>query len=197
MNQPETTEIPEGWGRIYALADPKEPTVPKYIGRTTSTLKVRLWDHYGESKKKKHETKPVSAWVRELRSGGISPLIFTVETAPIENLNARENYWIVFYRPSSHLLNAHDGIGELGEPQKQNSKVKAITAPFLKAANEKRKRKIFDERGLVLDSLRQASKFLGVHQRRINQCVERGWKLNGSLWRFINNPAQPYEYDSV
>ncbi len=196
MSNVEQSIIPEGWGRIYAMADPRNPRLPVYVGRTTSTLQTRLWDHYGEAKKEKNKARPIAVWVREVRALGLNPVLYTLETAPIESLQSRENYWIVFFRPLGTLLNVHDGIGELGTGPRLSEKQKAITAPFLKAANEKRKKRVLNDLGVVYESLSDAAESAGVSERKMKENISKGWSVSGRTWRFIKNDKadfEPYE----
>src|SRR5690348_2937631 len=97
-SQTETDEIPEGWGRIYAMSDPRNPALPRYIGQTRKTLRHRLMLHREDSSKR-NRSSLVNAWIRELRSEGLVPVIYQLEVAQAEKLFERENHWIVFFRP--------------------------------------------------------------------------------------------------
>lgn len=187
-SQTETAEIPEGWGRIYAMADPRNPRLPVYVGLTTTELRRRLWSHYSEARKKKHENRPVSIWLRKMKSEGIRPVIYTLEVAPKESLLSRENYWIVFFRPLGTLLNAHDGIGEFGEPMKQRGGTREATLPFLTAANESRKKPVINDAGERFESIAKARKAIGVSEAGFRQCMRSGWKCKGHHWKFSENP---------
>lgn len=75
-------------GSIYALVDPRDRAV-RYVGQTVCTLNKRLWEHLS-----KPTNENMRAWVYELKSLEMLPVIELLETVDRSRLNAFEDYWM-------------------------------------------------------------------------------------------------------
>lgn len=118
-------------GAIYVLSDPRNPSVPKYVGLTKNPIRQRLYEHLVRSYTQPDH--PLSIWLRELDAENIIPTITVLERAEIEQLSKRETAWIRFYRPLGSLLNISDGPGMLG----QKGVVSALNRQATAARNRK------------------------------------------------------------
>lgn len=103
---------PDGFGFVYSLCDPSNPNVPRYVGQTIGSMARRLAGHKCHAKTKPDW--PVSKWMSELFSKGLHPIARVLETVPIIELDAREEAWIVFFKPLGVLTNRSNGVGMKG-----------------------------------------------------------------------------------
>lgn len=86
---------------IYALSDPANPSLIKYIGKTKAGLKNRLVGHLrDETNKKKMD------WFNGMKP--LKPLIWPIEVCNSQNWAEREKHWISFFRPIG-LFNISEG----------------------------------------------------------------------------------------
>lgn len=91
---------------IYALADPNKPSEIRYIGKTRSKLRGRLFQHVnGVNRYACHR----SAWIKSLLKEGRIPMIWPLEFIPEEIWQERERFWVKFFRPLGLLTNHDDG----------------------------------------------------------------------------------------
>ena len=84
---------------VYALVDPGEPTVVRYVGSSRHMAK-RLADHaYSVSGKQDAERK---AWVREMRKAGRTPVMVVLEELDAQKASFEMHYaernWIERFR---------------------------------------------------------------------------------------------------
>lgn len=111
-----------GSGHIYGLQDPREPGVTRYVGRTLTSLPVRLARHVIASEK---DTAPVNVWVAGIVAVGLSPVIVLldrVDEGTIGDLRALEQHWIDELLASGRLLNLE------GTPEYRAHKVARLHA---------------------------------------------------------------------
>lgn len=101
-----------GYGFIYALYDPQNPGVPRYVGRTTQPLLRRMARH--KCWIKSHSSHPLSIWINSLLICGSHPIGRVLENVGIPDLQKREEAWIKFFKPLGLLANRSDGNGSKG-----------------------------------------------------------------------------------
>jgi GIY-YIG catalytic domain len=105
-------QIPQtGFGLIYALSDPRNPRLPKYVGKTLRDLRRRLSAHLCLSSQKNETLK---LWISELKLEGLIPTAYVLEQASKEKLGEREEAWISFFKPLGILTNKSNGDGSKG-----------------------------------------------------------------------------------
>ena len=98
---------------IYTLTDPRDDTV-RYVGRTTSTGNPEL---AVQSRLKEHlrctdtNTRKI-AWIRELRTAGMQPIVKVIEVVHWRQGDEKELYWIQFYLSTNAPLTNLRSIGE-------------------------------------------------------------------------------------
>lgn len=94
---------------IYALVEPLNYDVPRYIGKTVAPLYKRLRAHKVEAKRRPH--RPVSEWITASLSKRFGPGIRWIETVSADSSwQDRERYWIAQAREHGHsILNQTDG----------------------------------------------------------------------------------------
>lgn len=172
---------------IYALSDPRNKTVPKYVGRTIKPLRQRLSGHRCVAKRYPHY--PVSKWVTELKSIGLIPVIYALEVVTGENGKERETHWIRFFKPLG-LLNRSDGDGRLGNPMSEQELTEFhksdnfITNQVkLKEANRKRMKRVIGDDGTTFNSVAEAYKTLKVSEWGLRDCIKHHWRVKGIYWR--------------
>lgn len=80
---------------VYALVDPEDPELVRYIGRTHDPV-TRYRHHCTEG------TEAVFAWTTSLIQAGRSPLMLLVERCAAADIAEREAHWIHHYRDRHH-----------------------------------------------------------------------------------------------
>lgn len=184
--------IPKGWGQIYALSDPRNPRVPKYIGQTCNRLRTRLCAHLSDSRRPENGIRPVCAWVHDLEMEGLVPIIYSLEVAKKEALIDREHHWIMFFRPLGTILNVMDGVamkwGELSETEKRIRSARRAKARKRKSVG----RPVVNDVGWEAESISQAAISFGTTPSAIRASMRKGRKCVGFAWRYKdqNNSAQ-------
>ena len=97
---------------IYALFDPREPALVRYVGKTEKTMQFRLSRHLAETRLglKAHRFH----WIASLLASGITPAIRLVAKVPASEWQLHERKWIKHYRNAGHPLtngsNGGDGL---------------------------------------------------------------------------------------
>ena len=172
-------------GYIYALADPNNPKLPRYIGRTCTSLKRRLSAHRCWAKSHTHH--PFAQWLIEVYARGTKPIAFELERCDVSVMQERETAWIRFFRPLGSLTNRSDGDGHLGLKVVRSPLNIAITSVKLREANERSKKRVIGEDGREFASMADAVRSLGVSRRAFNQALKEGWRVRGQYWSVINN----------
>lgn len=91
--------------RIYGLIDPRTEEI-RYIGKSSRGMR-RAYQHAYEKYKGKGEK---ARWIASLQEEGLSYEIITLENVSSrEELDARETWWIAWYRPLGRLTNVSAG----------------------------------------------------------------------------------------
>lgn len=91
-------------GCIYALADPRNPGVWRYIGRSFRPV-VRRTQHVGASRRLRQGATAKERWIADLVSNGLHPRIIVLERDVQPNLlGARERVWIIVSLRDGHPL---------------------------------------------------------------------------------------------
>jgi hypothetical protein len=79
---------------IYALIDPREPSIWRYIGRSFRPDR-RRFQHMHQSRCVPHSTTQKARWIRRLSSAGLPPSVLVLESGiPLRDARAREQFWI-------------------------------------------------------------------------------------------------------
>jgi len=194
---------------IYALSDPRNRTIPKYIGQTTVSLRRRLWGHFSFVKQRPNY--PVHKWIAALRSENLVPVIFALEETDTDNASLRETHWIRFFRPLGSLLNQSDGPGMLGmkhplprevidrqAASKRGKKMKPerkehwlnhpnniIGRQKLAAYNAEKSRPVVCNDGRTFASINAAAKAIGRDGATLGKAMKEGWMCNGFRFSFL------------
>lgn len=90
---------------IYALIDPRNTNVVRYIGFTKKTLERRLIEHLSDARRGHMNHR--CNWIRSLTKDNIRPIISIIEEVTEDNWQEREKYWIRFYKET--LTNTTEG----------------------------------------------------------------------------------------
>ncbi len=94
--------------KIYYLLDPETNQV-RYIGKTISTLRDRLYSHISNTKIKTHK----SDWIKSLKNRGLRPLIELIDEVSDDKWADEERFYISYLRfVGCDLVNMSEG----GEP---------------------------------------------------------------------------------
>lgn len=88
---------------IYAIFDPREPEVFRYVGATKHTIKARLSEHLCLAKR--HPDSPFREWMNDLMLKGVRPGIKLLETCFGEKVIEAEKFYIGLFRDDPRFLN--------------------------------------------------------------------------------------------
>lgn len=103
--------------KIYYLMDPETNQI-RYVGKTVSTLRERLYSHIYNTKIKTHK----SGWIKSLKTRGLKPTIELIEEVSDDIWADEERFYISYFRfLGFDLTNMSDG-GELDNTGKKFSK---------------------------------------------------------------------------
>lgn len=167
---------------IYVLIDPRDDKI-RYVGKTGRLPEERLKEHC----KKQHNSNYYSYWINKLRSLKLKPIMRVIEECDEFTWEAREIYWIRYYRQLNYdLVNTTEGGGGLvGYKASEETRRKLSYAAkgeknpnFGKSHSDEAKRKIGESSKLRIHSeetRRKRSKSLrGVakseeHKRKISE----------------------------
>lgn len=197
---------------IYALSDPRNPSVIRYIGQTVRSLAIRASDHVTNAWK--HPSLAKSRWIRELIDTHMYPKIWPLEVCDTSNSFARELYWVRFFKPLGLLANGivknnPNRFHLLTEEHKQklrNCKRRPVSVEArlrmsrlrrgrrrtvrqqeqilsLSKLTSKKVRCI--ETGCVFDSATQAGKSVGSKAAKISLAIKRKGFCKGLSWEYI------------
>ena len=79
---------------IYALVDPREPSVWRYIGRSFRP-EGRRFQHMRQSMRVRRGATEKERWIKNLLQAGLLPSAVTLEGGiPLRDARAREQLWI-------------------------------------------------------------------------------------------------------
>lgn len=170
---------------VYALSDPRNPSLPRYIGKTKTSPRRRLSAHRCWAKS--HRDTPLGDWINSLSQISLVPTIYVLETL-VDGAKQREEYWISFFRPLGTLTNRSNGDGPLGLKQGPPCKLNQdITRPILMACNEKRKKPVIAiETGQTFPSIREAVRELDCSYNGFKEAMKMGWKCRGVHWKILS-----------
>lgn len=83
---------------VYALIDPRKPTIPRYIG-ATEHLATRLTKHISQAKQQSKTYKDI--WINQLLAEGNKPTTLVLgESTPVYN----EAFYIKLYKSQGIIL---------------------------------------------------------------------------------------------
>lgn len=127
---------------IYTLADSIDSESIRYVGQTVLTLPKRLNRHINSCSCKSTKITYKDNWIKSLLNQGRTPEIKLIETINSDDIslwNAREIYWISFYKSLGHRL-TNSSLGGRGgrwseEMKKKASKTRKGRAPSEKCLN--------------------------------------------------------------
>lgn len=93
---------------IYGLYDPRTDEI-RYVGKTVNQ-QTRLWSHVRNNTKEVGTNAQKSAWVNELKSLNLKPIMKIIEVCNDDTWPEREKYWIGYYQKlGKDLFNIFSG----------------------------------------------------------------------------------------
>lgn len=127
----------QGTVSIYALFDPREPDVVRYVGKTQMKIETRRTRHVGEARRglKNHR----GNWIRGLLKDGFAPEVRLLAEVPAGDWQEHERRFIAIYR--STLTNSTDGGEGLENPSEATRQKMSIANTGRVESEETRKRK--------------------------------------------------------
>lgn len=170
---------------FYTLTSTDEPNRVRYVGVTSSTLKIRFQGHKQKARSK-HITQPVHHWMRKKYDTGHDVICTQIDTCKEKDWKSREIYWISYYRKlEPELLNIQKGGS--GVVTKEMRTIDGMTRT--KLAHIKPVGAYDDEGNLVktFDSLTEAAN--SIYNSKGNICtVLQGKKKHcgGYVWKYLD-----------
>jgi len=127
---------------IYALSDPRDVDIVRYVGKTVQKPAKRLAKHIMDAsscKQPNHRTN----WIRSLLAVGVSPVMRILEVVdPVEEFTA-ERRWIASLKIEHPLVNGTDGgQGQSGRVLSDATKRKIGIANSNRAISVEHRQKI-------------------------------------------------------
>lgn len=122
---------------VYALSDPRQPAVPRYIGRSS----------IGISGARRHLRMahrgtwgPLYTWIRALAREGIGYRIAVLEEPPADRLVERQNWWVhLHHRTILNLGDVLNGADKLAAKRIRNGFSVGETRAFYIAPDRRRR----------------------------------------------------------
>lgn len=179
---------------IYALSDPRRPSLIRYIGMTERPLQHRIRGHFCECLRKNARSKnsPKNVWIRSLLAEGVRPIIWPLEICQNIDGDERERFWIRLFRNLNGFLNRAVGGRRAIKPSKEILEArmkrreasrrgfrseKSITYASSTSVPVKR-----IDTGETFPSMAMAAKSIGVNAACILRAIRNNWKSGGSKW---------------
>ncbi len=94
--------------KIYCLKDPRDGAI-RYVGKTVQKLRCRLASHFCRDRNEKNYTE---AWIKALKNEGIKPIIELIEEVAETVWEAKEKYYIQYYKELGYKLTNHSIGGD-------------------------------------------------------------------------------------
>jgi hypothetical protein len=95
--------------KIYKIVDPRNKDIVRYVGKTTMSLKKRMYSHlfHGRNKRKT----PLYLWINKLLIDNVIPIIELIEEVNEDIWVEKEIYWISHYKSifGKKILNLSSG----------------------------------------------------------------------------------------
>ena len=122
---------------IYALFDPRQPEVVRYVGKTCKKPETRRTRHVGEARRgiKNHR----GCWIRSLLADGIVPGVRLLAEVPSSDWQKQEQTFIALYRDT--LANSTDGGEGLENPSEETRRKMSVADTGRVESEETRRRK--------------------------------------------------------
>lgn len=114
---------------IYALSDPRKPSLIRYIGKTRNTLRERRSSHVNPCGHKKSPNCHKVRWIKKVLSEGFIPIIWPLEICSQYNWKERETFWIKFFKPLGlcNQTNGGEDWGYFRKPKKPRTTKYKVT----------------------------------------------------------------------
>src|SRR5205809_574439 len=94
LRLPATRPAPADGCSVYALVDPREPNIWRYVGRSFQP-KPRCAQHIADSRKICRYRTAKEIWIAGLLADGLEPRVILLETGiPAQQAEAHEYVWI-------------------------------------------------------------------------------------------------------
>src|SRR6185295_5335116 len=108
-----------GVGVVYGLFDQYFPLQLRYVGQTSISPVIRLYQHFSQNRKYR-----VFRWVKEVESSGSEVSMRILGRYPLSDLNAAEKKWILFWGNYCDLLNLNHQPEKKKQRKKRQNRLK-------------------------------------------------------------------------
>lgn len=167
---------------IYTLSDPRTGEV-RYVGKTSSRLSLRLWQHI-RSPKNTHK----DCWIKSLLGVGLKPVIEELESFSDDSTwQSAEDFWIVTLRFLGCRLTNLDTGGRGGKRLSPETRLKMSLSRLGKPSPLKGRKLSPRQRANVVAALRRTMQKPETLQKMRNRML--GTKLSPEARRKISVKA--------
>jgi len=183
-------------GVVYFLADPNEPTVPRYVGKTWGRLEERLGEHLRAARR--GSSTYSARWIRAVLARGCVPALSVLSFAVSENaLNFQERAWIDGYRAAGarlcNLTAGGEGNLDWNPTQETRARIGAASRGRTHAVSvEARERIAAWHRGRRVSEATRA-KLRAAAQGRRNSAVSEANRRRTGVWKWSPERRARYE----
>lgn len=162
--------------KIYKLIDPFTYEI-RYIGKTSRSLKKRLWEHINGAKYDSKEKSHKNNWIRQVLDNGGKPEIELITEVNESKWEQEEVDQIAAHKIKHPITNIASGGTDGGRVNKRKvAKMDYLTLEILKTYN----------------SIEAAEQEEGIRYTRIiDGCSGRKLVINDHLWRYIGEDGLP------
>ena len=122
---------------IYALFDPRQPEVVRYVGKTEKKIEIRRMRHMGEARRGKRNHR--CNWIRSLLAAGIEPGVRMLAEVSRNGWQEHERAFIQRFRQT--ITNGTDGGDGLENPSDEVREKMSIANRGRIESEETRRRK--------------------------------------------------------
>ena len=186
-----TPKDPNARTSIYVLKDPRNDKI-RYVGKTVSTLKVRLKQHLYAARNPKSLNHRIN-WINSLLESGAEPLIEEIDSCKWCESQSLETHYIKYYKELGYdLVNETDGgEGNAGLVYSEER---------LKSTKERIRKNLpeiyqCDLYGTIIkkwSNAPEAAEALGISSSGITRCLrgERN-KYKNYIWKLVDPDYVP------
>lgn len=179
---------------IYALVDPREPEIVRYVGKAWN-VEIRRRQHLSATHLAANTYK--DRWIKKLLRAGVEPQVIIIECVLRAMWGDRERYWIAHYRRlGSRLTNSTRGGAGVCDPSNEVRKKMSRSHKGQIAHNKGKPTPKHIIEKLSKSHIGQAGYWTGrklstEHRRKLSEAHKKAWSdgkyNNKKRWHRISH----------